>query len=345
MELGKKINRKMPLGPQRTLYDRREDLLNEIIENDTFLPKSIMHEDLDGGVLDFFSKNIEVVIGGDKIPFIDKIITTQNWAQFTETWEIQNLDNNVSVPFMTIVRDPSVKYGTNPSTQYTIPDRRDFYYATVPRWDGNRIGVDVYKIPQPIPVDINYQLFIVANRMRELNELNKKILQKFSSRQAYTNIKGHYIPLIWEGVSDSGQDSLEKRRYYVQRYDFLMMGFIIDEEEFDVSPGITRTIQLYEIDPYRKRRRGTSTEYNPYNYDVVYSFDDELSIEKKFPHNVNIRFVDSDNVDSFDFYVNGNLFGSNITDFNVNKDDIVRIVVVKTDDTKPSLIKYTSEII
>ena len=31
--------------------------------------------------------------------------------------------------------------------------------------------------------------------MRELNQFNKTIMQKFSSRQAYTFVKGHYIPI------------------------------------------------------------------------------------------------------------------------------------------------------
>ena len=48
--------------------------------------------------------------------------------------------------------------------------------------------------------------------MRELNSVNKTILQKFSSRQAYQNIKGHYIPIIWDNVSDESVMDVEKRK-------------------------------------------------------------------------------------------------------------------------------------
>ena len=60
-----------------------------------------------------------------------------------------------------------------------------------------------------------------------INELNKNVLQKFSSRQAYTFIKGQYVPLVLQNISDESVVDLDKRKYYVQTYEFLMMGFLI----------------------------------------------------------------------------------------------------------------------
>ena len=37
----------------------------------------------------------------------------------------------------------------------------------------------------------------------------------FSSRQDYTQVKGHYIPIVMESVSDESAKDLEKRKYYV----------------------------------------------------------------------------------------------------------------------------------
>ena len=116
--------------------------------------------------------------------------------------------------------------------------------------------MDIYTIPQPVPVDINYSIKIICNRMRELNQLNKVIMQTFSSRQAYTFIKGQYVPIIMNGVSDESQMTLESRKYYVQSYDFTMLGYLIDEEEFEVKPAIQRVTQLVEIDTsVRKQKR------------------------------------------------------------------------------------------
>lgn len=67
---------------------------------------------------------------------------------------------------------------------YNIPNQRDFFYLVVPTWDGNNKGMDIYTIPQPVPVDISFNVKIICNRMRELNEFNKNVLETFASRQA-----------------------------------------------------------------------------------------------------------------------------------------------------------------
>ena len=188
-------------------------------------------------MLDFVKNDLEMTAEGKKVNPVDIIITTQNWSQFAETWDFQDLDKNIKPPFIATVRNPDVKYGTNPSLQYTIPNRKQFYYAKVPTWDGQRKGMDIYKIPQPVPVDITYNIKIFCTKMRHLNEFNKLVLQKFSSRQAYTFVKGHYVPIILNGISDESVLDIEKRKYYVQNYEFLMMGFLIDEEEFQVFSG------------------------------------------------------------------------------------------------------------
>lgn len=255
MPLPKKVKPTLPLVPNKTLSARREELLEYINKDGTYLPKSVLHEDLDRGMLDFVKEELQIIVEGAIVPTVDRIITTQNWSQYVETNLFVDLDYNPSPPFVTLVRNPEVKYGTNPSTQYTIPNRKQFYYASVPTWDGNVAGMDIYTIPQPVPVDIKYSLKIVCNRMRELNQLNKVVLQKFSSRQAYSFIKGQYVPIILDNISDESQMSLDSRKYYIQTYDFTMLGYLIDEEEFEVKPAIARALQLVEVETAPRRRR------------------------------------------------------------------------------------------
>ena len=220
MALPKKIKKNINLEPQLFGPARRQELLDKINEHGTYLPKSLLHEDLDRGFLDFVKEELGIVSEGKKVPVLDILITTQNWAQFTKTWNFNDLDKNVVPPIITTVRTPEVKYGTTPSLQYTIPNRRQFFYAMVPTWNDGRKGMDVYTIPQPVPVDIKYSVKIICNRMRELNSFNKKVIEKFSSRQAYTQIKGHYIPIIMDDVSDESVMELEKRKFYMQSYNF-----------------------------------------------------------------------------------------------------------------------------
>ena len=121
MALPKKIKPYLPLTEPKTLLPRRYELLEKINKDGTYLPKSLLHADLDRGFLDFVRDELKTVVTGKIIPTVDIIITTQNWSQFTETWDFQNLDKNVEPPLITTVRNPEVKFGTNPAVMYNIP--------------------------------------------------------------------------------------------------------------------------------------------------------------------------------------------------------------------------------
>lgn len=232
----------------KELTGRREELLNKITKNDVFLPDSILHDDLDVGFLDFVKQNFKVVSDGNEIPIISKILTVQRWSEISENWNFSDEDGNMKLPFIAIVRKPDVQPGTNPIVQRTIPDRRQFYYSSVKRWDGNQMTADVYKIPQPVAVDISYEMIIVCQKFRDLNRLNKTVLQKFSSRQAYTTIKGHYLPIILDRITDnSSLSTVDNRKFYLQTYDMTMLGYLIDSDEFEVKPAINRFFLLNEF--------------------------------------------------------------------------------------------------
>jgi len=232
----------------RELTERRQDLLDQITKSDTFLPDSILHDDLDKGMLDYVSENFKVISDGKQIPIINKILTIQRWGEFSENWEFSNEDGNMELPFIVTIRKPEVQFGTNPSVQRTVPDRHQFYYASVPTWNGTTMGADVYKIPQPIAVDISYEVTIVCGKFRDLNKFNKKVLQHFASRQDYTVVKGHYTPIVLDSIEDNSPiDTIDGRRFYMQNYKFTMLGFLIDSEEFEVKPAISRFFLLNEF--------------------------------------------------------------------------------------------------
>ena len=346
MPYPKKIKKDIKLTPEKILYPRREELLEMINEKGTYLPKSVLHADLDKGFLDFVKEDLGMSTEGKKIPVVDILLSTQNWSQFVETWNFQDIDKNVSPPFVTVVRDNNIKFGTNPSTQYTIPVRKLFYYATVPEYDGNRLNVTLYKIPQPIPVDIKYSIKFICNRMRELNQLNKKVLQTFSSRQAYTNIKGHYIPIIWDNITDESVMEVEKRKYFIASYDFTMSGFLIDEEEFEIQPGITRNLQLYEVVDGRKKRKRPIIPNNPDQYEIESSFKENvLSLSEVFYDRVDLIVGKTLNITEYDVFINNEFYGTNVNLIQLNSKDILKINITKKDNNKISTIKFTAKLL
>jgi len=336
----------LPLVPKKTLSARREQLLEYINADGTYLPKSVLHADLDRGMLDFVKTELEVVTAGKIVPMLDIIITTQNWSQYLETWKFVDLDYNPSPPFITVVRQPEVKYGTNPSLQYTIPNRKQFYYASVPTWNGNEQGMDIYTIPQPVPVDIKYSVKIICNRMRELNQLNKVVMQTFSSRQAYTFIKGQYVPIILDNVSDESQMTIEARKYYIQNYDFTMLGYLIDEDEFEIKPAIQRITQLFEIDTTTRRPRRNKYPENPNEFESNFLFvSGNTTLIDMIDFSADMSLVGTDNVDIYDVYINDDYYGSDVSVIQITTNDILRIEVTKIDNTQESKITFNSKLI
>jgi hypothetical protein len=68
------------------------------------------------------------------------------------------------MPFITILRKPDIQQGQNQAGLWNIPGRRTYTYMKVPTWDGARSGVDLYKVPQPVSVDLTYEIRIFTTK-------------------------------------------------------------------------------------------------------------------------------------------------------------------------------------
>ena len=335
----------LPLTYSKTLLPRREQIKDMITKDGTYLPKSLLHADLDRGFLDFVKEKFNITSEGKTIPVIDILITTQNWSQFVETWDFQNIDKNLEPPFMTIIRNPEVKYGNNPSVLYNIPNRRMYYYMEVPTWDGNRKGADIYKIPQPVPIDIKYSVAIVCNRMREVNSLNQRVMETFASRQSYQTINGHYIPITNDGFTDESVMELEKRKYYIQKYDFTMMGFLLDEDQFEVTPAISRTFQIIETDQ-RVIKRKQKKQQPVVLETIVFDYNNgSISEDYYFEYTCNLFFEGSVNVGDYSVFINDQYYGDNVETIQINTNDTLKIdITLGTSSEIPSL-RFTQTLI
>jgi hypothetical protein len=149
--------------------------------------------------------------------------------------------------------------------------------------------------------------------MRELNAFNKIVIEKFSSLQAYQIIKGHYIPIKMTNITDESVMDVEKRKYYIQSYEFLMMGFLIDENEFEVSPAVNRVLQVLEVDE-RKIKRQKKVDYVPSNYELNLNVRVGTNIvQQKFDYTANVIVGTLENISLYDVYINNDFFGTNIS--------------------------------
>jgi hypothetical protein len=246
MGLPKNYRKYLNITPHKQGLEQRQSILDDISNQGTYLPKGILHEDMDSEMINYVDNDIDVSLAGEKVPVI--FLSIQRWAEFTKTWQYSDLNKNIKLPFITIVRKPDPQVGTNYAGSFNVPGRPTFTYMKIPTWDGNIKGYDIYKIPQPISVDITYEVRLFCNRMRDLNKMNKKILTSFSAGEKYIRVNGHPIPLMLDSIGDESViTNLDERKYYVQLYTIKMMGYLLDEDDFVVTPAVNRAINFYEI--------------------------------------------------------------------------------------------------
>ena len=246
MGLPKNYRKYLNISPHKQGLEQRQSILDDIANQGTYLPKGILHEDMDGEMINYVDNDIDVSLAGEKVPVI--FLSIQRWAEFTKTWQYSDINKNIKLPFITIVRKPDPQVGTNYAGSFNIPGRPTFTYMKVPTWDGNIKGYDMYKIPQPISVDITYEVRLFCNRMRDLNKMNRKILTSFSAGEKYIRVNGHPIPLMLDSIGDESViTNLDERKYYVQLYTIKMLGYLLDEDDFVVTPAVNRAINFYEI--------------------------------------------------------------------------------------------------
>ena len=229
--------------------DRRKEILDGIADKGTFLPKGVLEEDMDQTFLEFLNSDtgLSVSVDGEKVPVI--FLTIQRWVEFTKTWQFSDKYKDIKLPFITVIRKPDIQQGQNQAGLWNIPGNRTYTYMKVPTWDGTRQGIDLYKVPQPTAVDLTYEVRLFTNKMKDLNKFNRKIQRAFQSRQCYINVNGHPMPIHLESIGDeSNIEDFENRRFYVQMFEMKLLGYILDEDDYEVIPTLNRTMLTMEID-------------------------------------------------------------------------------------------------
>jgi hypothetical protein len=335
MALPKKIKKDVNIKAS-TPFDGPINWVDQFLDqNKQFLPRDVDLTDLDQGFVDFIKNDLNIVIDGEKLPNI--FLTLQRWNEFTQLWQNSDKYKNIKIPFISIVRRPNPEVGSNPA-DYKIPVRKTFAYAKIPTWDANRNGMDIYSIPNPVGVDMIYTVRFFSYKMRDVNFVHKKILQTFASAQAYMNVKGHYFPILLESIGDESQiDDLDTKRFYVQTYEIKVQGYIVDSEEFEIKPAISRMFVSTEIGDkklkpiYRELKTG-----NNIRYIIQYLPGTTTNMSIVVNNNVIIENIITTNVLEYTLYLNGQLV---TIPFNANIGDQIDVNIVRIDSNSFSEVE------
>jgi hypothetical protein len=320
------------IGPER-----RQEILDGIANQGTFLPRGVSEEDMDQAFVEFLKDDgrVMITIDGERIPVI--FLTIQRWTEFTKTWKFTDEYKNIEMPFITVVRRPDIQQGQNQAGLWNIPGNRTYTYMKIPTWDGIRHGIDLYKVPQPTPVDITYEVRIFTNRMKDLNNFNGLIQRAFQSRQCYINVKGHPMPLHLEGIGDeSNIENFENRRFYIQMFEMKLLGYLLDENDYEVIPTINRTVMTLELEE-TKIFNDVIFEPKLVNNDVTFNFVYKARANNQFTFTAqyNVTFNQLVNIENLNRIVitvnNVTIFDGTVlvTPLVFNANDVISIRVYK----------------
>jgi len=217
--------------------------LDKQFENSGFLPQKLEILDFDKGLLDFFkSSNFSLSDTNDNMRTVPIIWVSQElWAERKQFWK--NMTNEqgeeISRPFIAIVRK-GVKQGTSPLKR-TIPVKKKFTYVKVAKFNGTTKEYDLYKIPQPSYVDIDYEVRFVSSYIIDTNRFYEKVIGEFySSRQGYMNINGYQIRSVMSDPSENNQVDVNDERIFQVSVPITVFGKLIDPKDFEKVNGVTK---------------------------------------------------------------------------------------------------------
>ena len=124
-----------------------------------------------------------------------------------------------------------------------------------------------------------------------------------------------------------------------------MLGFLIDEDEFEIKPALTRVFQIYETDTKVKRKK-LKKEVPPTPGTSLFQYPvGNIVVERTYDYVLNLHYVSDKNVDDYQVFINDDFYGVDITEIQINNGDVVRIIISKLDNTQPSEIIFNEELI
>jgi hypothetical protein len=238
--------------------DRVRELLDDTDPKTTFLPESISIIDLDTAIVNVLNDgNLAVTSESRKQKVPAYIFGAEKWSEFAKTWQHTDDDKNLIFPIITI-RKTETKFGSRLGDNRSfISNERAYEYTRVPVKDKNNgiIGYEIYKIPNPTPIDIDYEVRMFSDFSRDINKFDEKFMRQFQDRQFYVNVKGHYMPVFLKGSSEEHETDMEKTNFLVRIHNISLRGFIIDENDFEIVRANERIIKVTEIDGNEVERK------------------------------------------------------------------------------------------
>lgn len=227
-------------------FDRINQLLYNTDKYSTHLPRTIDFFDLDLSIKKLFSDGVmNLVIDGKSVPVI--YMENERWGEFSKTWQLMDDDGNIPTPYITI-RRVSKAQGTR-IDKPRVAQNKKFIYKQIPILDDGQVIYLLYKMPEPIDVDLTYEIHLFTKFRVDVNEMDKLILKNYASTQLYVEINGKFFPTKLENLEETSTlQSIDEDKLIVGKYTITLMGALQYEDEFEITK--TSRKPIFNINHY-----------------------------------------------------------------------------------------------
>jgi hypothetical protein len=195
----------------------------------TMFPKGVNLEDIDNTVFEWF-KARPIKIDNTAVPVI--YLNNEKWAQYKNNWKYVDSNFNMKYPYIAI-RRAEVQPGQEPMRSI-IPNRKHETCRIPYRGQDGNTTYKIFKVPQPVRVDLDYEVRALSTYMTDDNMMNEALIKHFASLQTYIQANGYYMPMKIDSVANETDiDTIEDMKVIHTAYSIKVFGYLLDQEEFE----------------------------------------------------------------------------------------------------------------
>jgi hypothetical protein len=244
-------------GPEGAQRDR--ELQDETNEKDVFTPYAVELRDIDEQIAVLLETGVlSLTAEGKAVPVVT--VDTERWAEFAKTWQIQNSDNNINPPLIT-VRRTKEEVGTMMGPRFSIPNKKYMTTLRVPTFENGIAGFRLFQMRQPTRIDCLYEVRLIALVKEDVDQMSQNFLREYTDRQLYIKVKGYYFPTVLEDMDDENtMEDIDADRYYIKIFNIRAMGFVQREEDFQEIDAPNRIITVTEVNGTQLERTAVSID-------------------------------------------------------------------------------------
>lgn len=215
--------------------ERRLDMLQDILKNGTFLPKTVEYKDIDLAFREWVKSLTIISDEGVEYPTMS-LFSNQRFSEYSQSWQYLDENNNLLLNFKTITRENNPQLGKIQGENWNIPGERFYTMRRQKVLDDN--GTESFltlKMRQPVAIDMIYKISIFTTKYEAINEFNTLINKNFAARQCYISPNEHFMPMILDNISDESKYAIDDRQFYSQTYQIKVLAYIITENDYKVE--------------------------------------------------------------------------------------------------------------